>query len=64
VTSISSRPLLGRGDLRGILGHQSNTLRGTRACLSYRLEILNLLWQEKKVGERWLGRRMGDGAGY
>jgi hypothetical protein len=40
---ISSRPLLGRGDLRGTLHHQSNTLRGVRACLSYRLGFLNIL---------------------
>jgi hypothetical protein len=37
VTFISSRSLLGRGDLRGTLGHQSKTLRGARADLSYRL---------------------------
>jgi hypothetical protein len=47
VTFISSRSLLERGDLRRILGHQSNTLRGARACLSYRLGILNILWWEK-----------------
>jgi hypothetical protein len=56
VTFTSSRSLLGRGDLRGTLGHQSNTLRGARACLSYRLGIFNLLWQEK-VG--WRGMVLG-----
>jgi hypothetical protein len=33
----SSRPLFGKKDLRGTLNHQSSTLRGTRACFSYRL---------------------------
>jgi hypothetical protein len=55
-TFISIRSLLGRGDLRGTLGHQSNTLRGTRACLSYRLGILNILWREKG-GWRGMGIR-------
>jgi hypothetical protein len=33
-----------REDLKGTLGHQSNTLRGARACLSYRLGFLSMLW--------------------
>jgi hypothetical protein len=37
VTCISSRSLQGRGDLRRTLGHHSNTLRGARVCLSYRM---------------------------
>jgi hypothetical protein len=59
---ISSRSLLGRGDLRGTLGQQSNTLRGTRTGLSCRLGILNSLWQVGGGGHqvRWLGRRMGE----
>jgi hypothetical protein len=48
-TFISSRSLLGRGDLRGTLHHQSNTLRVARACLSYRLGILTILWWEKRL---------------
>jgi hypothetical protein len=47
VTFLSARPLLGRGDLRGTLSHQSNTLRRVRAHLSYKLGILNILWWEK-----------------
>jgi hypothetical protein len=43
VTLTSSTSFLGRGDLRGTHGHQSNTLRGLRAHLSYRPEILNIL---------------------
>jgi hypothetical protein len=56
VTFISSRHLLGRGDLRGTLGHQNNTLRGARIRLSYRLGILNILWWEKG-GWRGMGIR-------
>jgi hypothetical protein len=58
-TFASSRSLLGRGDLRGTLGHQSNTLREGRACLSYRLGFLSILWWEK--GDwRWMGIRKND----
>jgi hypothetical protein len=49
VTFISSRSLLGRGDLRGTFTHQSNTL-------SYRLGILNILWWGKG-GWRGMGVR-------
>jgi hypothetical protein len=52
VTFTSSRSFLGRGDLRGILSHQSNSLRGARAGLSYKLEILSPLWQGKGG---WMG---------
>jgi hypothetical protein len=51
-TFISSKPLLGIGDLRGTLCHQSNTLRGAGAHLSYRLRFLNILWWETVV---WRG---------
>jgi hypothetical protein len=54
-TSTSSRSLLGRGDLRGILGH----LRGARACLSYRLDFLSILWW-KKGSWRGIGIRKND----
>jgi hypothetical protein len=59
VTFASGRSLLGRGDLRGTLGHQSNTLRGTRACLSYRLGFLSILYWEKE-GWRGMGIRKND----
>jgi hypothetical protein len=66
---ISSRSLLGRGDLRGTLGQQSNTLRGTRTGLSCRLGILNSLWQEEGGWRRWasgkmVGKEDGGGARY
>jgi hypothetical protein len=32
---------------RGALGHQSSTLRGTQAHLSYRFGFLSTLWWEK-----------------
>jgi hypothetical protein len=47
MTFASSKSLLGRGDLRRTLGHQSNTLRGARAHLSYSLGLLSILWWEK-----------------
>jgi hypothetical protein len=50
---VSNRSLLGRGDLRGTLGHQSNTLRGARAHLSYMLGFLSILGWEKGS---WRGR--------
>jgi hypothetical protein len=60
VTFISSKPLLGRGDIRGTLSHQSNTLRGAKAHLFYRLGILNILWWEKGGWSRWaLGKMAG-----
>jgi hypothetical protein len=43
-TFASSRSLLGRGDLRATLSHQSNTLTGARACLYYKLRFLTFLW--------------------
>jgi hypothetical protein len=52
-----------------VLGHQSNTLRGSRTCLSYKLGILNILWWEKG-GCRGMGLRKmiekedGVGAGH
>jgi hypothetical protein len=56
VTFTSTRSLLGRGDL----GHQSNTLRGTRACLSYRLGTLNICGGKREVGGGWaLGKIVG-----
>jgi hypothetical protein len=58
-TFTSSRSLLGRGDLRGTLGHQSNTLREERARLSYRLGFLIILWWEKG-GWRGMGIRKND----
>jgi hypothetical protein len=69
VTFISSRSLLGRGDLRGTLSHQGDTLRGVRAHLSYRLGILNLLWQEKGGWRGWalgkmIGKEDGGDAGH
>jgi hypothetical protein len=67
VTSKSSSFILGRGDLRGTLGYQNNTLRGVRACLFYRLGILNILWQEKGSWKGWaLGKIIGkeDGGWY
>jgi hypothetical protein len=42
-TSTNSRSLLGRGELRGTHGHQSNTLRGVRAYLCYKLRFLSIL---------------------
>jgi hypothetical protein len=64
VTFISSGPLLGREDLRGTLGHQSNTLRGVSACFSYRLGILNIQWQEEGGWRGWaLGKMVGKEEG-
>jgi hypothetical protein len=45
-TFTSSRPLFRKKDLRGTLGHQSSTLRGTRARFSHRLGILSIVWRE------------------
>jgi hypothetical protein len=59
VTFISSRPLLRRGDLRRTLGHQSNALRGLRAFLSYRADILNIQWQEKEGWRGMVGKEDG-----
>jgi hypothetical protein len=69
-TFTSSRTLLWRGDLRGTLSHQNNTLRGAKARFSYRLGFLSLLWRKKR-GWRGMGIRkndckggMGEGAGH
>jgi hypothetical protein len=56
VTSTSSRSLLGRGDLRGPLDHQSNTLRGERAHLSWFVSILQ--WEKRDW--RRMGTRKND----
>jgi hypothetical protein len=69
VTFISSRPLLGTGDMRATTGHQNNSLRRARARLSYRLGILNILWWGKEVGGGWalgkmVGKKNGGDAGH
>jgi hypothetical protein len=62
VTFASSRSLLGRGDLRGTLRHQSNTLRGARAGLSSRLGFLSIQWWEKGGWSGWaLGKWTAKG---
>jgi hypothetical protein len=45
-TFTSCRPLFGKKDLRGNLGHQSSTLRGMRADLSHRLGFFSIAWQK------------------
>jgi hypothetical protein len=69
-TSTSSRSLLGRADLRGTLGHQSNTLREASVRLSYCLGFLSILWWEKggwrrmDIGKNDCEGGVGEGAGH
>jgi hypothetical protein len=46
-TFTNSKPVFGKKDLRGSLGHQCSTLRGTRAHFYYRLGFLIITWWER-----------------